>query len=156
MKTKIKVLLLNRACRIEVNPKGDWIDLHSSLSKLCPKGKFCMVPLGVCIKLPDGYEAIIAARSSTYPKFFAYNPSAIGVIDNSYCGENDEWKWLIYCCKEFNLEQGDRICQFRVQLSQKATLWQKIKWLFSSGIEIEYVNKMDDETRGGFGSTGLK
>ena len=153
-KTIIKVKLLNPVCKLSVNPKGDWIDLKSSTSRFCPKNKFLMVPLGVCVQLPDGYEAIIAARSSMYPKNFAYNPSAIGVIDNTYCGDNDEWKWVLYFCRDYEITEGDRICQFRIQLSQKATIWQKIKWLFSSGIEIKYVDKLNEKNRGGFGTSG--
>lgn len=154
MKAKIKVKLLNPACKPVITAKGDWIDLKSSLTKMCPARKYVLVPLGVCIQLPAGYEAIIASRSSIYTKRFAYNPSAIGIIDNSYCGDNDEWKWLEYCCNEMDLQQGDRLCQFRIQLSQKATLWQRIKWLFTSGVELVFVDKLDNQDRGGFGTTG--
>lgn len=155
-KTVIKVKLLNPACKIEINPKGDWIDLRSSTTRVCPKGKFVVIPLGVCVKLPAGFEAVIASRSSTYPRNFVYNPSSIGIIDNAYCGDDDEWKWLLYSCKDFDLHEGMRICQFRVRLSQHATWWQKLKWIFSSGVEIQYVDKLGGESRGGFGTTGVK
>lgn len=73
----------------------------------------------------------------------------------SYCGENDEWAFPAYAIgKKVILHQGDRICQFRIQLSQKATMWQKLRWLFSSKIKIKKVDHLDNETRGGFGSTG--
>lgn len=153
-RTIIKVKLLNPACKIEINPKGDWIDLRSSTTRECPRGKFLMVPLGVAIHLPEGFEAVIAARSSMYPRSFCYNPSAIGVIDNSYCGNDDEWKWLLYSCRDYSLAEGDRVCQFRIQLSQKATWWQKLKWALSSGVEIRYVDSLNGDNRGGFGTSG--
>ena len=153
-KAVIKVKLLNPACKLEVNPKGDWIDLHSSINRFCPKGKFVSVPLGVCVKLPAGYEAIVASRSSIYQKMFMYNPNAIGVIDNTYCGNDDEWKWTEFCCRDASVEEGQRLCQFRIQLSQHATFWQRVKWLFTSGVQIKYVNRLSDENRGGFGTSG--
>lgn len=154
MKAKIKVKLFNPACNLTINPNGDWIDLKSSTTRECPAGKFVSVPLGVCMELPAGYEAIIASRSSIYQKTFMYNPNAIGVIDNCYCGDDDEWKWLVFCCRDTEIEEGQRLCQFRIQLSQHATMWQKIKWLFTSGVEIEYVDKLTGPNRGGFGTSG--
>ena len=114
------------------------------------------------MKLPDGFEAIVALRSSSPKKFNIMMANSIGVIDNSYCGIHDEWMCPVVRCNpesQIVINKGDRICQFRIQLSQKATLWQKLKWLLSSGVKIVNVDKDKwDKTndRGGFGSTGVK
>ena len=81
-------------------------------------------------------------------------PSGQGVIDNNYSGNDDQWHYVAAPMFNTYINKGDRICQFRIQLSQKATIWQKIKWLFDNKIEIEYVDNLEDEDRGGFGSTG--
>jgi dUTP pyrophosphatase len=84
--------------------------------------------------------------------------NSIGIIDNSYCGNQDEWKFPAVALKESKkaIEKGDRICQFRIQLTQKATFWQKLKWLLSSGVELVEVDDLSDNNRGGLGSTGVK
>lgn len=115
-----------------------------------------LIPLGIAMKLPEGYEAIIAPRSSTFKKHGIIQANMIGVIDNSYSGNNDEWMFPVIALKDTTIESGIRICQFRIQLSQKATFKQKIKWLFSSGIKIKEVKSLNRESRGGFGSTGVK
>ena len=138
---------------------GDWIDLYAAEDVEIPyKGKVHYISLGVSMKLPDGYEAILAPRSSTPKKFGFIVPNSFGVIDNSYSGTNDVWKMTAFCIKPggASIKCGDRIAQFRIQLSQKATVWQKLKWLFTSSIklvEVDYLNPLD---RGGFGSTGTK
>lgn len=119
-----------------------------------------LIPLGVAIQLPKGYEAIVLPRSST-PNEDSKGKGIIsanseGVIDNIYCGDNDQWFFNAIAIRHTTIEEGDRICQFRIQLSQKATKWQKIKWLFSSGVKIEYVTKLGNKDRGGFGSSGIK
>ena len=108
------------------------------------------------MKLPKGFEAIIASRSSTPNKFGIFIPNGQGIIDNSYSGNSDEWNYIVSPMKEVTINKGDRICQFRIQLSQKASIWQKIKWLFSSGIELVEVDDLGDNNRGGLGSTGVK
>ena len=77
-------------------------------------------------------------------------------IDEAYCGPNDQWHMPIISTGEVNIKKGDRICQFRVQLSQKATVWQKLKWLFSNGVKIEIVEDLDNPNREGLGSSGVK
>ena len=74
----------------------------------------------------------------------------------SYNGDNDEWKFPAIAIRETTIEEGTRICQFRIQLSQKATFWQKLKWLFSSGVKLVEVDNLNNEDRLGFGSTGIK
>lgn len=179
MKAKIKVKLINPDCNIEVIQKGDWIDLRAGETiKLCgpyaETAKYAStatgerkrvhkvvfsssrVPLGVAMKLPAGYEAIVDVRSSTYKKYAVILSNSQGVIDNSYCGNKDEWKAEFIAFHDTVITKGERICQFRIQLSQKATAWQKIKWLFTSGVELEFVDNLSDTDRGGFGSTGVK
>lgn len=174
----IKVKLLNKMCDIAINSKGDWIDLKAAQSILfdAPQSKVLryetvngekvgyrnveydtkLIPLGVAMQLPKGYEAIIAPRSSTDTKFKIDCANSIGIIDGSYNGNNDQWHFKARGLKACTIEEGDRICQFRIQLNQNATSWQKVKWLFSSKIKIKYVDKLNSVDRGGFGSTGIK
>jgi dUTP pyrophosphatase len=136
---------------------SDWIDLRSSVD-VNTNDSHVIVPLGISVKLPAGTEAIIAPRSSSYKKFNISLTNGIGIIDNSYSGDLDEWKCSLR--KEDSdrvilINKNDRIAQFRVQLSQKATFIQKLKWLFCK-LEIVYVDHTGDVDRGGFGSTGTK
>ena len=108
------------------------------------------------MKLPEGYEAIIAPRSSSFKNYGIVQANSIGIIDNSYSGNSDEWMLPVISFKNITINKGDRVCQFRIQLSQKATIWQKIKWLLSSGIELEEVDDLNSNNRSGFGSTGIK
>lgn len=179
LKIKIKVKRINKSLELpEVIGKGDWIDLRSSetLSLEAPQAgtlkrhkladmevshrdvnfDYSLIPLGVAMKLPRGFEAVVLPRSSTYKKFGVIQTNHMGVIDNSYCGDNDEWKYPVVALKDTVINEGDRICQFRIQLSQKATVWQKLKWLLSSGIKIVEVNSLNNPNRGGIGSTGMK
>lgn len=175
MKAEIKVLMKDKLLEIPViSEKGDWIDLRAAedveialpsakreqqvnnvkLRKVTINNQ--LVSLGVAIKLPKGYEAIVAPRSSSYKNFGVILSNSIGVIDNSYCGPDDIWKFNAIALKPCTIKKGDRICQFRIQLSQKATIWQKIKWLFTNGVRIKVIHKFNDKNRGGIGSTGVK
>ncbi len=157
--------------------KGDWIDLQlaedttlsapqsGTLKKITNEHgvhsqvrnvelTVNLLPLGVAMKLPKGYEAIMVARSSTAGKWGIIQANAIGVIDETFCGEKDEWKFSAIALKSTTIPKGTRICQFRIQLSQKATIWQKIKWLFSNKITIKEAYHLNPINRGGNGSTG--
>lgn len=105
------------------------------------------------MKLPDGFEAIVAPRSSLYIKKHLLLTNSIGVIDNAYNGNTDYWQANFRSTQDGTIIKGERIVQFRIQLSQKATIWQKIKWLFSTGIQLEYVDILSSINRGGIGST---
>lgn len=171
MKAKIKVLVHNVQCCPEILPQGDWIDLSTAEDVVCkaPQAGIQyqknnekyrdveyykeLISLGVSIKLPSGYEAILAPRSSTFKKYGIIQTNSFGVIDETYSGNNDIWKMPVIMTEKNLIPAGTRICQFRIQLSQKATFWQKIKWLFTSGVELEFVENLDDNDRGGFGST---
>lgn len=173
MKTEIKVKVLTKGCMPVITEKGDWIDLRAAKDieikaaqagvQYQEKGEKYRdifipanyIPLGVSIKLPKGYEAIIASRSSGPKKQGIFIPIGQGIIDNSYCGNNDEWTYVASPMNNTKIHQFDRVCQFRIQLSQKANIWQKIKWLFSSGIKLVEVDNLSDNNRGGLGSTGI-
>lgn len=174
MKQIIKVKVLTEGCNPVITDNGDWIDLRAAenININCPyattkskKGgestrkvifptKY--VPLGVAMQLPAGMEAIAVARSSSNKNFHIIQSNAMGVIDHTYCGNNDQWHMPILATGDVSIKKGDRICQFRIQLSQKATFWQKIKWLLSSGIEIKIVDNLNNPDRKGLGSSGIK
>ena len=174
MKLKIKVKVLSKGCMPEISPKGDWIDLKSSidLDYRAPQAgtqyqedgnkyrdvemKTLQIPLGVAMQLPKGFEAIIASRSSGPNKLKLFIPSGQGIVDNTYSGNSDQWYFIASPMNNHSIKRGDRICQFRIQLSQKATFWQKLKWLFSSGIKLVEVDNLNNNSRGGIGSTGIK
>jgi dUTPase len=108
-----------------------------------------LIPLGFALKLPKGYEIVVNPRSSTYNKYGVILANSQGVIDNSYNGENDQWWFNAIALRDTTIRQGDKICQFRIQLSQFATVWQKIKWLFWNGkIEFVQVESLKGESRG--------
>lgn len=164
-KLKIKVRVLDEKCRPEIIQKGEFIDLKSreSFKYKAPyvdekSGKVAiksfLIPLGVAMQLPDGFEAIIIPRSSMFKNYGIMENNSVGLIDNSYSGNEDEWKLPAIVMKDCTIEAGDRVCQFKIQLSQKATFKQKLKWLLSNGIEFEFVDTLTNTNRGGFGSTG--
>ena len=167
MKLKIKVKVLTEGCMPVINENGDWVDLKSAVDITIPAPQSDVlnrnveiltyyIPLGVAMQLPQGFEAIIDSRSSGPKKLGLFIPNGQGVVDNTYNGNNDQWHYVCSPIRETVIEAGDRICQFRIQLSQKATMWQKIKWLLSSGIEFVEVDDLGDNNRGGFGSTGVR
>lgn len=172
----IKVLEKTDGCLPYIIDKGDFVDLVTAeevtLKAPCIKKlrKFkkddhterirevefdsTLIPLGVAMKMPAGMEGILVPRSSTFKKYGIIQTNSFGEIDQSFCGEDDEWKMPVVATRNITIPKGTRIAQFRIQLSQKATIWQKIKWLFSNKIKIKKVDHLDNEVRGGFGSTG--
>ena len=159
MKVQIKVKTHNNVPIPHFIDKGDWVDLIAAEDcKINRKGGYTAFSLGVSMELPEGYEAILAPRSSTPKKFGFLVPNSFGIIDNSYCGDNDIWRMTAYCIRQggTTIKYGDRVAQFRIQLSQRATLWQKLKWLFTSKIEFVEVDHLEGLDRGGFGTTGHK
>lgn len=171
MKLKIKIKRINKNIPLpRIIDNGEWIDLRASASYHldAPKATTLkqadrkvvfdspLLSLGIAMQLPKGFEAVVLPRSSTFKNFDVILANSEGVIDNSYCGNNDEWKFKAIAFDETTINEGDRICQFRIQLSQKATVWQKLKWLFSSGIKIVEVDSLSIKDRGGIGSTGTK
>lgn len=139
---KIKIKYFNNEIdKIEKISKGDWIDLRAAETIGIPRGTFTLIPLGVGMKLPDGYEANIVPRSSTYKNFKILQTNCFAVIDNSYSGDNDQWMLPVIAMEDTVIHKNDRICQFRINKIQPA-------------IEFEEVEHLDDNDRGGIGSTG--
>lgn len=127
--------------KIKKIDKGDWIDLRSAEEVELKAGEFKLISLGIGMKLPNGYEAHIAPRSSTFKTWGILQTNSVAVIDNSYCGENDIWKYPVYATKDVTIHKNDRICQFRIVKKQPS-------------IEFIEVEHLEENSRGGFGSTG--
>ena len=121
--------------------KSDWIDLRAAKDVELKAGEFKLIPLGIAMKLPKGYEAHVVPRSSTFKNFGILQTNSIGVIDESYCGDNDEWKYPALAMRDTVININDRICQFRIIKHQDF-------------FEFEEVDKLNGVDRGGFGSTG--
>lgn len=126
-----------------VDGKSDWIDLRASEEVSLKKGEFCMIPLGVAMELPKGYEAHIVPRSSTYKNFGVIQANHCGVVDSSYCGDNDMWRMPVIAMRDTVIHVNDRICQFRIMENQPKLFFE----------EVEHLEGAD---RGGFGSTGIQ
>ena len=114
-----------------------------------------LIKLGIAMQLPKGFSAKIRQRSSTTKKLKLVMATS-GFIDTAYCGDNDEWGFYCYSIDKTTIHKGDRICQFEIVPNQFATIWQKLKWLFSSKIEFEWVDNLGNVDRGGHGKTGVK
>ena len=120
---------------------GDWVDLRAAETVEMKAGEHRLISLGVSMKLPDGYEAHVAPRSSTFKNWGILMTNSVGVIDNSYSGTKDIWKFSAYATRDTRIEVNDRICQFRIIEKMPS-------------ITFEEVESLDDKDRGGFGSTG--
>lgn len=142
MKIKIKYFS-NEIDKIIKFDNGDWIDLRSSKTVKLKKGEFALIPLGVAMQLPKGYEAHIVPRSSTYKHFGIIQTNHQGVIDESYCGNNDEWCMPVEARKDTIINVNDRICQFRIMKKQPE-------------LEFEEVEILENKDRGGFGTSGKR
>jgi dUTP pyrophosphatase len=174
MKQKIYIKRFNKDIELpKIIAKGDWVDLRSAeditlkapiIKNINRSNKVdfstTLIPLGVAMLLPDGMEANVVARSGTFKNYGIMQINTFAVIDGGkfgYNGPNDEWKFQAVALKNTIIPVNERVCQFRIQLSQKATIWQKLKWLFTNGIEIiEVDNLPEKEDRGGFSTTGTK
>lgn len=141
---KIKIKYLDDSIqKISAISKGDWIDLRAAETVSLKKGEFRLIPLGVAMQLPEGWEAHVLPRSSTFKNFGIIQANSMGVIDNSYCGDNDWWFYPAIALRDTVINKNDRICQFRIMENQPQ-------------IEFETVDMLKGEDRGGFGSTGVK
>ena len=126
-----------------IDGKSDWIDLRASEEVEMKAGEFKLIPLGVAMELPKGYEAHIMPRSSTYKNFGIILANSVGQIDNSYSGDEDQWRFPAIALRDTTINKNDRICQFEIQKVQPA-------------IEFEEVEHLDEYSRGGIGSTGVQ
>lgn len=124
-----------------IDGKSDWIDLRASETVTLEKGEFKLIPLGVAMELPKGYEAHVVPRSSTFKTYGILQVNSCGIIDGSYCGDQDMWRMPVYATRDTTIRKNDRICQFRIVENQP-------------NIEFCQVAFLENESRGGFGSTG--
>ena len=120
---------------------GEWIDLSTPNDISMKAGEFKIIDLGVSIALPEGYEAILAPRSSTFKKYGLLQANGIGIIDCLYCGDDDRWGWAAYATRDIEVPANTHLCQFRIQKQQPK-------------ITIIEVDTLNNKNRGGFGSTG--
>ncbi len=142
MKIRIKYFS-NDIDKIEKISVGDLIDLRCAEDTVIKKGELKLIPLGIAMELPKGYEAHVYPRSSTYKKHKILLSNSVGIIDESYCGDNDQWCFPAYATEDTFIEKNTRICQFRIFEHQPA-------------IEFEEVEVLGNSDRGGIGSTGTK
>lgn len=124
-----------------IDGKSDWIDLRSAEHVILKKGEFRLISLGVSMQLPEGYEAVIVPRSSTYLNFGIIQTNHMGVVDETYCGDDDVWMMPVLAVRDTEISVNDRICQFRIQKHQPA-------------VSFEEVEHLGNGNRGGVGSTG--
>ena len=137
----IRIKYFDDIPKIEKIEKGDWIDLRSAETVVLNKGDFRLIRLGIGMKLPDGYEAHVVPRSSTFKNFGVIQTNHCGIIDESYCGNNDQWFFPAFALRDTIINKNDRICQFRIVKKQPE-------------IKFKVVEYLDDTDRGGFGTTG--
>lgn len=126
-----------------IDGKSDWIDLRAAETIELKAGDYRLIPLGVAMELPAGYEAHIVPRSSTFKNFGIIQTNHQGVVDGSYCGDNDQWFMPAYALRDTRIELNDRICQFRIVENQPKLCFEE-------------VNSLENSDRGGIGSTGKK
>lgn len=142
MKVKIKYFNENLP-KVNKITQGDWIDLRAAKTIELKQNEFGLVPLGIAMELPEGYEAHVVPRSSTFKNFGIIETNSMGVIDESYKGDNDQWFFPAYALRDTTIEFGQRICQFRIMEKMPEVEF----------VEVEYLNNND---RGGHGTTGTK
>lgn len=137
----IKIRYLRDIKKIERLNIGNWIDLRCAEDTSLKAGEYKLIPLGIAMQLPEGYEALIAPRSSTFKSHGILLANSIGVIDESYAGDNDEWHFPAYAIKDTIIRKNERICQFRIIEHQPV-------------FHLVEVERLGNENRGGIGSTG--
>ena len=126
---------------LEMTERGDWCDLRVAEDTKLKAGEFKIISLGVSMMLPEGYEALVLPRSSTFKHWGILQTNSCGVIDNSYCGDNDIWGFPAYATRDVFIPKHTRICQFRIQRKMER-------------LTFATVDHLSSEDRGGFGSSG--
>lgn len=126
-----------------IDGKSDWIDLRAAEDVELKQGDFKLIPLGIAMQLPKGYEAHIVPRSSTFKNFGVIQANHMGVVDESYCGDNDQWYFPAIAMRDTVIHAGERICQFRIMEHQPH-------------LDFVAVETLGNSDRGGIGSTGVK
>ena len=124
-----------------IENKSDWIDLRAAKDIELKAGEFALIPLGIGMQLPKGYEAHVLPRSSTFKNFGIIQTNSMGVIDETYCGDEDQWFFPADALRDTEIKINERICQFRIMKHQES-------------FDFEEVEFLDNSNRGGFGSTG--
>ena len=124
-----------------IGGKSDWIDLRAAKEVEMKAGEFKLIPLGIAMELPAGYEAHVVPRSSTFKNYGIIQTNSMGIIDETYCGDSDQWFFPAYALRDTVIHVNDRICQFRIMEHQPA-------------FEFTAVDMLTNEDRGGHGSTG--
>ena len=137
----IRIKYMRGVQKVERFNVGDWIDLRAAVDINLKAGEFALIPLGVAMELPKGYEALVAPRSSTFKKLGILLANSLGIIDESYKGDGDEWHFPAYAVKDTVIHKNERICQFRIIQHQPLIHL----------LEVEHLGNAD---RGGIGSTG--
>ena len=122
-------------------PGSDWVDLRAAEDVTMRAGEFRLIPLGIAVALPAGYEAHVVPRSSTFKNYGILQTNSMGVIDYTYRGDGDQWRMPVYATRDVTIERGARICQFRIMAHQPALSFRR-------------VERLEGPDRGGFGSTG--
>ena len=158
MKLKIKVKEITEGCMPEIIEQGDWIDLKLAedvrfTGSEVQSRKIKYLPLGIAMELPKGFEAYVLPRSSTPNKWNIEVANSQAIIDESYNGNDDEWNLITKAFKATEIPKGTRICQFRIMPKMNAGILTKLKWLFSNGVELIKVDNLNNDNRGGIGST---
>lgn len=142
MSLKIKVKYFDQTMeKIKKIENGDWIDLRAATDTIFNKGDFKLIPLGIAMELPEGYEAHVVPRSSTFKKWGIIETNSMGVIDELYKGDNDQWFFPAYALRDTQINKNDRICQFRIIEKMPEVVFEE-------------VNRLDNKDRNGHGSTG--
>ena len=140
----LKIKYLNpKIIHIQQIEGSDWIDLRASQDIEMKSGDFRLIPLGVAIEIPRGWEGHIVPRSSTFKNFGVIMVNNLGIVDSSYNGDQDEWKFAAYALRDTTIAINDRICQFRIIQNQPI-------------LNFEEVETLGNNSRGGFGSSGIK
>ena len=121
---------------------SDWIDLRAAEDIYLKEGEYKRIPLGIAVKLPEGYEAHILPRSSTFERYGIIPTNGMGIIDNSYCGNSDIWHFPVWATRDTHIPKDARICQFRIQKIQP-------------NLALQFVEELESNDRKGFGSTGI-
>lgn len=138
MEIKVK---LNGAGNIQQMENGDWCDLCAAENVELKQGEFKLISLGVAMELPEGFEAHVLSRSSTFKRWGILMVNSMGIIDNSFCGDNDVWQFPALATRDVVIEAGSRIAQFRLERKM-------------APIHPKFVERLGNKDRGGFGSTG--
>lgn len=141
MKIKIKYFTDEIDKLTYIDGKSDWIDLRAAKTVELKAGEFKLIPLGIALELPRGYEAHVVPRSSTFKNYGVIQTNSQGIIDETYCGDNDQWFFPAYALRNTVININDRICQFRIMEHQPK-------------VEFNEVSSLGNQDRGGHGSTG--